>query len=588
MAERVTHIFDCPDIITQLASSSGGALVSWRQEGVSAGLRSVAAKLNEIVCVEDFVQSGDADDTLRIQRAAAEIRARGGGTLWFKHGKAYTVLTSGAVQTLILLTGCRGVTIELNGATITSARVYPSALGDTFVNIDNAQGVTVRNGKFVGSNSVLGNGAVGEYAVLYSGTTPRGILVENMTFEGCLSGVQRLTSKSSTLATGITIRNCYFERTFYPIVFYNSENVKAYGLKAINSGRSVFIVAPCYSLDIDIETSQTFASADVLISSTGDSTLADEEFYSTIAGLKLRYRTNGRYAGGNACTDSAIYIDFRQGASTTGGVRYRDFDIDVVMNGLNSDGDAAQAPANIVQIVKRLNNGNDDTTAARGHVLDGLRISGVAYNWNQATGGIRICDKGGGTTVWTGETVRGVAIRDFVMRGAPSGGANSLYVNGEGAVANQPFLTLDGVSCEGPVSYNNVSTACIEERNSKFSNIDATSVDLRAFTPTANVVAFASAAATTIKEGRKVTIFFDVTWPATADASAAQIKGFPFTVSSNTQAQGGAISFTTAGGVTVAASAGNTYAQIYSTAGALQTNADLSGDRVVGTVTYYV
>ena len=205
MAERITHLFSCPDIINRLASAAGAALVSWRQDGVAAALRDVATKLTEIVNVEDFASAGDPDDTLRLQRAAAAIVARGGGTLWFKHGKAYTVLTGAPASQVVIcnVTGTKGVTIEGNGATITSARVN-SSYGDVLFYAQPAENLTVRNLKFIGG--FTGAFATGptdaQYFIAFGGGC-KNIRAENVTVTKCGYGVACLNE--SAINTGVYV-----------------------------------------------------------------------------------------------------------------------------------------------------------------------------------------------------------------------------------------------------------------------------------------------------------------------------------------------------------------------------------------------
>ncbi len=105
------------------------------------------------------------------------------------------------------------------------------------------------------------------------------------------------------------------------------------------------------------------------------------------------------------------------------------------------------------------------------------------------------------------------------------------------------------------------------------------------WSPAGNGIAFASAAGTFVRRGQQVDVYADVVWPVTASGAAARLAGLPQPVGG--AAAGMAIAFTDAGSAfTVLAVANSAYLELYSLAGAVITNAGLSGRRLALSGTY--
>lgn len=477
MAERMRYVFGCPDTFSRLAASNGGSLVSWMQSDSGAVQRSVTAKLQEIVSVEDFADASDPDDTLRIRRACAAIVARGGGTLWFQHGKDYTVFTGAPASQVIVgtLSGTNGVTVELNGATITSARVN-STYGDVLFLAASVENLAIRGGSWVGgaTATIATNISDSEYFLSLSGG-PKNVTVENVSISRCSNGITH--QDEATRAVGLQVRNCYFELCYYPLSLYNYDDVEA-TITTRNCGRSYFPKAPCNNHTINLDSQSGFSSADCLLWCDIDSTKTVAQ--RTFSNITINYTSAGRTVGAGNVADAIVYLDFRQTATNLGAGYMRNVRVNFAVNGLNAAGASADKPYNLIQVVKRLSDGSADGTP-RGHVLDGLVVSGSVINWNNSLGGgALICDGvagAGAGTGWTGDVVSGVALRDLRISGAPAGDA--VYLNGQGSVSGAPFASMDSVYCDGNLAYANVSTARIREGNISFANLQA----VRAYTP---------------------------------------------------------------------------------------------------------
>lgn len=435
-----------------------------------------------VISVDDYIIKGSADATKGIQAATAALTALGSGILDFGKGKNYTVFTAGNA-TLIDLTAKSNIIIRGNGATITSAQVNPAA-GAHVIYCPGAQNIIVEGLNFVGGNSSLSDD--GERFLSFGDIGAGGnrrITLTNCKVTNCLTGAQCTTAPTAAQNYGLTYTNCYFEKCFYPLIAHNTDDVNAQYV-ARNCGRAYFVNAPANNHVIYLDSRQGYTSADCLLQINADNTYARPEYTNAITNIDLHYQSDGRIDGAGDHGDSIVYLDFKQGASA-GGAIFRNIRINLNVNGLNDAGDADDSPKTAVFLAKRVNNGDDDTTATRGHILEGLKISGILYNWQEATNGVVLCSLdagGGGPADWTGESISGISLRDLRIEGTPSG--NALYVNGQGAISGAPFLTLDNVYLDGSKSYNNIGSARIAESNFKASSYDAANVVPTTRTPT--------------------------------------------------------------------------------------------------------
>jgi len=107
--------------------------------------------------------------------------------------------------------------------------------------------------------------------------------------------------------------------------------------------------------------------------------------------------------------------------------------------------------------------------------------------------------------------------------------------------------------------------------------------EVGSWTPASTTVTLTVTSATWEKIGNVVVAQFDVTWPSTADGSAAQITGLPFTASGVNH--GVAIMSTTrATFISALVPASTNRIDLY--ANGTLTNANVSTERFIGTATY--
>jgi hypothetical protein len=106
------------------------------------------------------------------------------------------------------------------------------------------------------------------------------------------------------------------------------------------------------------------------------------------------------------------------------------------------------------------------------------------------------------------------------------------------------------------------------------------------WTPVGNGVTLTlNTTASYIKVGTLVTVFWDATWPATANASAANVTGLPFTVLAG---GGSAVGYTNSGLEVHYNVGGSTTLAAYLNTAAAVTNAQMSGARIIVSGSYTV
>lgn len=413
--------------------------------------------------------TGVRDSTKAFQDAAATLRTIGGGTLQLQAGANYKVFAGVNAQTFLMdLSGTTNVVILGNGATITSTLVNTAQSVVAFYGAP-FNGFAVDSLTFIGGNTTLRTG--GESLVAFSGGS-RNVRVTNVIAKNCGAGVG--CTDNTTKQTGVVVLNGYFERCFYPLSLWGTDDVLAH-ITTVNCGRSYFPVAPCDNHDVYVNSQSGYTSSDCLLKVYADpgKSVAD----NTISNIRLTYRSGGRYPGAGNQADGIIEMDIEQATVVSGAGHFRDVRIAFTMDG----GSGVDKPSNIFNMNRYLFGGGHDTTV-RGHSYQNISISGSASNWNNSdAGGVVICPTAAGD-VWTGDLISGFALRDLQILGVPPGDAIS--VNGQGAIAGTQFLSMDNVRVDGAITYASLTNANISRRAVSASNSNTVDNKLTAFTPT--------------------------------------------------------------------------------------------------------
>lgn len=146
---------------TDLAGSAGGTLVAFQQAGVGASLRTLRAKLRDLVHVADFGAVGDGvtDDLAAIQAAIDYQAGRGGGIVLADPVTYRIVITTSVPDKGLVVAD--GVYLDLMGG-----KLDPDRTGDVYtVRLKNR--ATIRNGTILpGASSGGGSQASWSSAIM--------------------------------------------------------------------------------------------------------------------------------------------------------------------------------------------------------------------------------------------------------------------------------------------------------------------------------------------------------------------------------------------------------------------------------------
>lgn len=319
---------------------------------------------------------GTTDDGEAITDAADALIANGGGTLFFPPGD-YMVFKVGTVYTnLATFDGLEGVSIVMaEGATLkidparTGGDAFTTSYGSAFKFTD-CRNIRLQVPRVTGPNVLDLSGSVKGIVFAYFLEGCDGITIPYLNVEGgCVAAVEFDNSADASITANkcrnIDIGILKVSDSWYGIAgVYSGDNLTCKLLRT----DTVFRAIICYGV----------ANWDVFVKSTdhkgGHVALQSIAGYGC-ANMRIGYATNDSTA---AADHPHIQMSYDV---TPGFFRNIELNLNVELSGAASGGP-------VLSILK-LDAVNASDTADRGHILDGLKISGrIDGNPSEATGGV--------------------------------------------------------------------------------------------------------------------------------------------------------------------------------------------------------
>jgi hypothetical protein len=460
-------------LFSDLDAPSGSTLVGDLPSGVGAVATTVSAQLRRLPIYPEnrgCVADGVTDDLPSLRKSVDLIVLQGGGQLWFAPGKTYFLNTDSYLGTACLdFTGCKGLVIEGNGATL---KTSSGAAVARLIYLANTHGVVIRNLNFQSTYGVLSGTAGPVWVTLTLGST--GTQLVNCTAQFGSSGLQVYGINDATRVSGITALNCKFTSTYYPQNFQgNGDDYFARGIVTRNCGRSYF-PWNVKNHDVCMDSQQGGPFTDVLLKvyaySTGQ--------YSKLENIKLNYTTTGRFLGSGAQSseEGMIAIDLQQQQAATAIAEV--IEVDITINGKCA---TPATNANVLNIRKYTYLGVEDTTT-RNYVIRNMKIGGSIVNAENLTqDGIRLFSAFNSMS-WAGENLAQIITRDLSINGS-NVTQNHLYINAQANTGLGQNFLVDNVTCAGNLALVNHTLGGISIDNSTFNNFKRLNTETLPYTP---------------------------------------------------------------------------------------------------------
>lgn len=436
---------------------------------------STAVRFSDLPFIPIY-STGTGDVGGAIATAAATINAAGGGTIVFLPGayQIYTVGTVPAVATIATFTNCQGLRLLGYGATLnvdparTLVAPYNVSWGYIF-NFVNCKGVTVDGFNVVGtvtatdiqSATVKGT----EFCHFTAGCSD--ISLPNNTVKGVLAGAIFYNQDGAGNPTTPVIKNIHIgtlrvTNSWYGVAAeYGPMNMVIDALDTDTIHRSLFIYGAS-NVHANVRSKDPWSD--------------DVKIWSSIGYGNSNIWVN--YSRGTDSTNcgpgnSGIEIQFNGPTATA--MRNIHLQVDAKYPGAG----VAGSGQSLIMIRKMTNGGASFDTTDRGHVLDGLEISGYIENYPPYIGFGHIdCDP---SCQWgvTLDTWRNIRIHDMTIVGSTFARLSCPSLKGDIIIDNvrevSPVAGLGGIALQqdnysGGAITDPPRTGHFEIRASSFTN----------------------------------------------------------------------------------------------------------------------
>lgn len=379
-----------------LAGTGGSALVGFLQSGSGAVAQTMYDVLNQVVWASSFgfvPAASAATNTAALALIAAKMNALGGGTLFIAPG-TYQINGSAASATLCQFTSLKGLTVLAAGVTIADQTVYADGTYGLLFGHNASNNVTYRGLKITSQAYVSGDSATGRGIKAFQfgqGSTGIDLQWEQV---GGTTGVEfyrAYTDSDAMRCRNITI-NLNATTVHYPINGQHSgENIRGI-LRAVNCGRNVYIYG---TKDVKLQVYSKNQKVTSLLAAFNGYGCDD---------IEIDYYDRDS----DSCTAAAPVMTIQYTDTTAAAMR------DIRLN-FNISNPSGSPFSSTLTFAKYNGSGSADTTG-RGHLLDGIHVSGVSQ---QYTGRNHIGTTAGAfVTTGTPDVLRNVHFEDFTGRTA--------------------------------------------------------------------------------------------------------------------------------------------------------------------------
>ena len=407
-----------------LAAPSGASLIGFLQSGSGATARTVQDKLRDIFHVADYgISSAAADNATGFANLAAEVQARGGGTILFPAGQTYDVFTasfSAPVSTLMAFSSLKGVRILMNGSRIRTTRDWVSAAAtcrlfqftdceDVDLEFSALQAIGTTTDMFT-------TGHVGAYFI----NGCKRVRVRGRC-EGGRSGVEVVRGAGFSFANyaeGFDI-DLETQNVFYPIALERNGRSAKINLIAKSAGRSLFL-ANASNIRADVWTDNTVGYDDIVLSAS----CAFGEGYINNAcdNIDLKVTHRPPFAGASAIS-ALVTLVYQQMDASNETVPGRFSNISVKIDG-DYQNNASLVPSRFFYAATQ-KSGSANATDLTAHYMDNIKVSGAVF---APAGTVILTDflRDGNAALGASAVIGNISFEDWVVTGGS--GAQSFEI----------------------------------------------------------------------------------------------------------------------------------------------------------------
>lgn len=526
---------------------------------------------------EDYgaVCDNTTDSSVAFGLLAAAVNAAGTGRIEMARVSptntancAYQVYPApNADKVVMSFSAVNGLTINFNGSKIATTYNFAAARQIYGILLTGSTNVTINDPNYDQSNHHVRNDDRGIRGVHAAGAV-QNILITNFTMNGGQSGFGCTRDVSGPKGKNVNIIGASFSNVFYPINAQKScDNLYATGITAIQPGRSFFVynVSNMYA-QINSDSSDGFD--DIIISNVFDAADTTQDAYLT-SNIRVDYTNRPSVLTGTGVNSYADIL-FQ---TTIGSVEGFQHITDIHLN-LDVQRDDARGAAPLLKT-------ENQTLTAKGRILENVYVTGRAQVGSATPTAFMylMMDKD-----WTGDHVRNLQFTNLICS----------------YQAAAPFQ-FDGRAIDGPIILNGVfgnsnctfAPANAGNTTAAFPFLSYNQVWLPTsivrgggvYTPadgSGAALTFTGISSQSSRIDNMVLAYAQLTYPATADASAAKISGLPVTVPNFNYAQQCSLTYSTTSTLARMASTANTAViSLFTAAGVAVTNAQMSGATII-------